>query len=178
MPSPLDLLERARLFATAAHAAVGRLRKCTGEPYVTHAAAVVEILRSVPHDEAMLAAAWLHDVVEDTAVGLDVIEAEFGPEVAELVGAITSTARGSDAPRAVREALDRERLATASARAQTVKLADIIDNAGTVAEHAPEHAVTYIAEKAAMLEVLRAGDPNLWARAAGHLRPAVDGEAD
>lgn len=168
----LDLDERARLFATAAHAAIGQVRKYTGEPYIAHVAGVVANLRSVPHDEAMVAAAWLHDVVEDTAIPLETIAAEFGPDVAALVGAVTNASRGSDAPREVRKAMDRAHLAGASARAQTIKLADIIDNVSSVAARDPAYAAIYLAEKAEMLAVLRAGDPTLWARAAAFVRPA------
>lgn len=57
---------RAKEFATRYHASIDQRRKYTNEPYISHPAAVVELVRSVPHTEAMLCAAWLHDVVEDT----------------------------------------------------------------------------------------------------------------
>lgn len=56
--------ERAKDFATRYHASIDQRRKYTGEPYITHPAAVVELVRSVPHTEAMICAAWLHDTVE------------------------------------------------------------------------------------------------------------------
>jgi len=55
-----------------------QVRKYTGEPYINHPAEVVELVRSVPHTEAMLCAAWLHDVVEDTPATLRSIEYLFG----------------------------------------------------------------------------------------------------
>jgi (p)ppGpp synthase/HD superfamily hydrolase len=58
-----DLVTRARVFATAAHAAVGQLRKYTNEPYIVHPAEVMALVRRVAHDEGMLAAALLHDVL-------------------------------------------------------------------------------------------------------------------
>jgi guanosine-3',5'-bis(diphosphate) 3'-pyrophosphohydrolase len=58
----MTLEDRARTFATAAHAAVGQLRKYTHEPYIVHPAEVVSIVKSVAHTEAMVAAAWMHDV--------------------------------------------------------------------------------------------------------------------
>ena len=64
----MDIVDRARLFATAAHEAAGNVRKYTFEPYIVHPAEFVEILKGVPHTDEMLAAAWLHDVVEDTEV--------------------------------------------------------------------------------------------------------------
>lgn len=60
------LVERARRYATKAHAAIDQRRKYTNDPYIVHPQAVMEIVSSVPHSEEMLAAAWLHDTVEDT----------------------------------------------------------------------------------------------------------------
>lgn len=51
----MDVVERALIFATAAHAAVGQKRKYTGEDYIVHPIAVMELVRSVPHDDNMLA---------------------------------------------------------------------------------------------------------------------------
>ena len=62
----------AKKFATHAHG--DQKRKYTLEPYIAHPAAVVELVRGVPHTEAMLCAAWLHDVVEDTPVTIDEVE--------------------------------------------------------------------------------------------------------
>ncbi|WP_274872826.1 HD domain-containing protein, partial [Serratia marcescens] len=58
------LAERARRYATKAHAAIDQRRKYTDDPYIVHPQAVMELVRSVPHTEEMLAAAWLHDTVE------------------------------------------------------------------------------------------------------------------
>ncbi len=69
-------------FATRAHA--GQLRKYTRLPYIVHPAAVETIVRGVPHDNAMLAAAWLHDVVEDCGVTLRKVIEEFGLDVAAV----------------------------------------------------------------------------------------------
>lgn len=75
----MTLSERARIFATQAHADAGQKRKFTDEPYIVHPAAVVELLMSANPSEEMIAAAWLHDVVEDTGVTLAAIGALFGP---------------------------------------------------------------------------------------------------
>ena len=115
----MDVVERARIFATAAHAAVGQVRKYTNEPYIVHPAEVVSIVRSVPHTPEMLAAAWLHDTVEDTDVTMEVVRAEFGDAVAELVGWLTDVSRPEDGNRAVRKARDREHTAAAPAHCPT-----------------------------------------------------------
>ena len=78
------MLERAIQFATQAHK--GQFRKYTGEPYITHPLAVMEIVKGVPgHTPEMLVAAVLHDVVEDTDVSLMEIQEEFGDAVSDLV---------------------------------------------------------------------------------------------
>ena len=160
-----DLVERARIFATAAHAAVAQLRKYTNEPYIVHPAEVVEIVRTVEHTDTMLAAAWLHDTVEDTGVTLETIRAEFGAEVADLVGWLTDVSRPDHGNRAQRKAVDRAHTAAAPAAAQTIKLADLISNTRSIVAHDPKFAVTYLAEKRLLLEVMTRGDAELLARA-------------
>lgn len=155
----------ARAFATEAHASIDQRRKYTGEPYIVHPAAVAEIVRSVPHDEAMLAAAWLHDVVEDTPVEPAKIRDEFGSDVAELVGWLTDVSRPEHGNRAARKAIDRAHSAAAPARAQTIKLADLIDNSRTILVRDRDFARVYVPEKEALLDVLVLADPTLVARA-------------
>ena len=161
----MTMVERARVFATAAHTAVEQVRKYTFEPYIVHPAEVASIVASVPHTDAMLAAAWLHDTVEDTGVTIETIRAEFGEEVAELVGWLTDVSRLEDGNRAVRKAADREHTARAPAAAQTVKLADLIANTRSIVKHDVAFARTYLAEKRLLLEVLTRGDAVLMAEA-------------
>lgn len=163
----MDIVERARIFATAAHAAVGQLRKYTGESYIVHPAEVVSIVKTVPHTQEMLAAAWLHDVVEDTDVTLSTISIEFGMEVARLVEWLTDVSKPIDGNRAVRKALDREHTARAPAAAQTVKLADLISNTRSIMQHDEKFAKTYLEEKRLLLEVMTKGDRTLHAQASG-----------
>ena len=157
------LVERARVFATAAHAAVGQLRKYTYEPYIVHPAEVASIVGRVSHTPEMLAAAWLHDTVEDTGVTIEVIRAEFGTEVAELVGWLTDVSRPDHGNRAARKAVDRAHSAAAPAAAQTVKLADLISNTRSILEHDQKFAKTYLEEKRLLLEVMTKGDSTLMA---------------
>ncbi|WP_019583824.1 HD domain-containing protein [Thioalkalivibrio sp. ALE16] len=157
----MDLEARARQFATEAHEGVGQVRKYTGDPYIVHPGAVADLVRTVDHTEAMLAAAWLHDTVEDTDVELPDIEREFGGEVASLVYWLTDVSRPEDGNRRQRKALDRAHLAQAPAAAQTVKLADLIDNSRSIFQHDPGFARVYLDEKRMLLDVLEAGDPRL-----------------
>jgi len=157
-----DLELRAKDFATRHHAAIGHVRKYTGDAYINHPAAVAELVRSVPHNEAMLCAAYLHDTVEDTAATLDDVERLFGYEIACLVESLTDISKKSDGNRAARKAIDRAHTAKASADAKTVKLADLIDNARSIVEHDAKFAQVYLSEKALLLDVLREGDAELW----------------
>lgn len=157
--------ERALLFATAAHAAVGQVRKYTGEPYIVHPIEVASIVETVPgHTVEMIAAAYLHDVIEDTQVELETIVKEFGPEIANLVLWLTKVGEAEHGNREYRKELDRQYLAQAPADAQTVKLADLISNTKTIVQHDPKFAEVYMREKLALLQVLKKGDHDLWVR--------------
>jgi (p)ppGpp synthase/HD superfamily hydrolase len=160
-----DIEQKAREFATYHHGAIGQKRKYTGEDYINHPAAVVELVRSVPHTPEMLAAAWLHDTVEDTAATIEDIERHFGQEVATLVEMLTDVSRPEHGLRATRKAMDREHTAKASPAAKTIKLADLIDNSISIMDHDHKFAQVYMAEKAALLEVLTEGDQMLYATA-------------
>jgi (p)ppGpp synthase/HD superfamily hydrolase len=161
----MTIVERARVFATAAHAAVGQVRKYTFEPYIVHPAEVAKIVEDAGGTEAMVAAAWLHDTVEDTGVTIETIRAEFGAEVAELVGWLTDVSRPEHGNRTHRKALDRAHSAAAPAEAQTVKLADLIANTRSIMAHDVAFAKTYLEEKRLLLAVMTKGDAILMAEA-------------
>jgi len=156
------MIDRAKEYATWCHASIRHRRKYTNEPYINHPAAVVGLIEQVPHTEAMICAAWLHDTVEDTPVTLTDIHDVFGSEVATLVEMLTDVSEYSDGNRAKRKAIDLRHTAQASPEAKTVKLADLIDNTRSIIKHDPEFAKVYLAEKALLLEVLRDGDTYLW----------------
>lgn len=157
------LVRMAQLFAQAAHGATGQVRRYTGEPYIEHPAEVVALLkRAGVTDDAMLAAAWLHDVVEDTQVRADTIRREFGLLVFTMVVDLTDVQRDLG-NRAARKALDRVRLSAASPETQSVKLADLISNTRSIREHDPKFWPVYRAEALALLDVLRdCSHPALW----------------
>lgn len=161
----MDIVQKAIVFATAAHAAVGQKRKYTGEDYIVHPIAVMELVRSVPHDDNMLAASALHDCVEDTEITIDLIRQEFGDDIAELVNWLTDVSRPEDGNRAVRKAKDCEHTARAPARAKTIKLADLCDNSKSIGAYDPGFARVYKREKEALLAVLKEGDPVLYEQA-------------
>ncbi len=156
----MTLVERARIFATAAHAAVGQTRKYTGEPYVVHPVEVAGIVESAGGSNAMIAAALLHDVLEDTGVTFDLLVEQFGSEVAELVLWLTDVSKPEDGNRSTRKALDRQHSAAAPAEAQTIKVADLISNTRSIVAHDPGFAKTYLEEKRLLLDVLTKADPH------------------
>jgi (p)ppGpp synthase/HD superfamily hydrolase len=159
----MSLEQRAKEFATRSHE--GQVRKYTGEPYINHPANVVEIVRSVEHSEEMLAAAWLHDVVEDCGIPASTIHLNFGLGVHLLVDDLTDVSKPRHGNRKARKALDLAHTAQAHPMAKTIKLADLIDNTGSIVKYDPDFAKVYLREKAALLEVLKEGDPTLWERA-------------
>ena len=74
-------------------------------------------------------------MVEDTGVTIELVRAEFGEEVADLVGWLTDISRPTDGNRETRKAIDRAHSAKAPPEAQTVKLAGIIDNSSAIEAH-------------------------------------------
>jgi (p)ppGpp synthase/HD superfamily hydrolase len=123
-----DLVDRARIYATEAHQRINHRRKYNNEPYHVHLSAVAKLVASVTDDKEVIAAAWLHDSVEDTQATLEDIEEVFGLPVAELVEELTDISKPGDGNRSTRKRIDRRHLSQASRRAKTVKLADLIDN--------------------------------------------------
>lgn len=87
----MDLVSRAVIFAVKAHD--GMHRKNAVTPYILHPMEAAAIVGSMTDQEETIAAAVLHDVVEDTPVTMDEIEAQFGPRIASLVGADTEDKR-------------------------------------------------------------------------------------
>jgi len=159
------LEERARRYATKAHAEAGQRRKYTDEPYIVHPAAVAELVRSVTDNEVMLTAAWLHDTVEDTATTLNDIESHFGGEVAKLVAMLTDSAQPQAKNRAMRKAAHFRHTAEACPDAQTIKLADIIDNTRSIIHYDASFARIYLVEKRVQITLLKGGNRELWQQA-------------
>jgi hypothetical protein len=160
-----DLVKRASDYATKAHQRINHQRKYSKQPYHVHLKAAAKLVASVTDDAEMIAAAWLHDTVEDTPATLDDIETEFGVSVAELVEELTDVSKSSDGNRAQRKAIDLQHSAQASARAKTVKLADLIDNCRDITKHDQRFARVYLVEMGALLEILGDGDQQLYQQA-------------
>jgi hypothetical protein len=167
------LVKQARDFATQMHRRIDHRRKYNNQPYDTHLKAVAELVASVTDDAETIAAAWLHDVVEDTAVTLEEVREQFGDGVAALVDDLTDVSRPSDGNRAVRKAIDRDHSARASPRAKTVKLADLLDNCRDIRRGDPGFARVFLAEAQALLPLLQEGNVRLHARLAKEIETGM-----
>ena len=160
-----DLTIKAELFAFAAHAAIGQDRKYTGDAYIVHPVAVSALVKLVGGTDEMIAAALLHDVVEDTDIRLCDITASFGYAVADMVSGLTDISKPGDGNRATRKEIDRQHLSIQSPDTKTIKLADLIHNSYSIVKHDPKFAKVYMAEKKLLLEVLTEGNYHLYNKA-------------
>ncbi len=137
-PAPGDeLIGRAFLFAHLLHE--GQTR-ASGEPYIAHPVAVAALLRDLGGSPAVVAAGFLHDVVEDTDVTPDALEARFGPEVRHLVEGVTKLSKFNFTSKTEHQAENFRRMFMAMAqdiRVILVKLADRLHNMRTL-EHLAE----------------------------------------
>ncbi len=127
-----DLLRRAFDLAERAHA--GQTRR-SGEEFIHHPLGVARICAELHLDEQTIAAALLHDVVEDTGADLEEVKAEFGPEVAQLVEGVTKLTRISFQSREQAEAENYRKMIVAMAqdvRVILIKLADRLHNMRTI----------------------------------------------
>ena len=152
---PLDtaLLDRAIIFAVKAHS--GTERRGKGYPYIVHPMEAVEIVATMTKDQELLAAAALHDTVEDTDVTVEQIRAEFGDRIADLVAA-----ESDEMPAGVSEedswhsrkqaAIDR--LSKASREAKMVALGDKLSNMRAIARD-------YAVQGDALWNLFHAKDP-------------------
>src|SRR5262245_35466683 len=128
MPDPNDIVFAAAAFAARAHR--HQTRKDGVTPYFSHPVRVCLVVTHVFgfHDPKMLAAALLHDTIEDTTTDYDDLIAEgFGADVAHWVGALSKDSRK---PEPDRERAYCEQLKAADWQAKVLKLADLYDNIG------------------------------------------------
>jgi guanosine-3',5'-bis(diphosphate) 3'-pyrophosphohydrolase len=137
--SPADRIEAAAERSPLVRAALeqarsdheGQVRNGSGGmPYIEHPVRVAALLDEHGYGEEVLAAALLHDVVEDSETGLDELREKFGGEVAGLVGAMTDDESIDDYRQ--RKAEHRERLAAAPTEAMAIYGADKLTNSNTL----------------------------------------------
>lgn len=128
----VELLRRAYDVAKTAHN--GQLRK-TGDPFITHPLTVAYMLAQYGLDEETLAAAFLHDTVEDTDLTIDELEQQFGPEISRLIDGVTKLDRVRYSNREQAQAATIRKMVVAMAqdvRVLIIKLFDRLHNLRTV----------------------------------------------
>src|ERR687897_3070140 len=132
------LLNRAYIYAMRAH---GTQKRASGDLYFGHPLEVAAILTDLKLDDATIAAAVLHDAVEDTAATLDEIKTSFGPQIGELVDGLTKIKRLDLVSKRAAQGENFRKLLLAIAadvRVLLVKLADRLHNMRTLQFVSPE----------------------------------------
>ena len=145
-PQDVELLQNAYDVARKAHES--QFRK-SGVPYIMHPIAVAEILLNMQMDAVTVAAAFLHDVVEDTEVSMDEIKKQFGQEIALLVDGVTKLGRIRYKSKEEQQAENHRKMFLAMAqdiRVILIKLADRLHNMRTL-KHLPEEKQRKIANE-------------------------------
>ena len=128
----VNLVRRAYFYAEQAH---DGQRRRSGEAYVTHPLAVASILADMHMDHQSLMAAMLHDVIEDTGIAKEALDAQFGESVAELVDGVSKLTQMNFETKAEAQAENFQKMAMAMARdirVILVKLADRLHNMRTL----------------------------------------------
>jgi GTP diphosphokinase / guanosine-3',5'-bis(diphosphate) 3'-diphosphatase len=131
----MNVLIRATAFAAHKHRNQRR-KDAEASPYINHPIALADVLANEGNvaDEAVLAAALLHDTIEDTETSMEELVAQFGQEAAEIVAEVTDD---KTLPKAERKRRQVEHAATISGKAKLVKLADKICNLRDIAACPP-----------------------------------------
>jgi (p)ppGpp synthase/HD superfamily hydrolase len=141
----LPVIERAKKFATEAH--LTQVRKYTNEPYVVHTSEVADIVSTLTWaTEEMIAAAHLHDVLEDQPQFSEALYNTFPPAVTDMVECLTDHEKTPGINRYTRKKFDVIRLSKSSREVQTIKCADYISNTKSIVQHDLGFAAVYIPE--------------------------------
>jgi guanosine-3',5'-bis(diphosphate) 3'-pyrophosphohydrolase len=169
-----DILIKVTAFADEAHG--DQMRRYSNERYIVHPVRVMEMVREYVHDVPTLAAALLHDVLEDTPVTTEeldsflraVMNEDQAARTLKLVEELTDVFIKDNYPslnRRTRRTKEAERLSAVSAGAQTIKYADVIDNVVDIARQDTDFALVYMRENKQLLQQMGGGDGRLYARA-------------
>lgn len=172
--SETEILEHVRIFADQAHG--DQVRKYTGERYIGHPVRVMETVRPFYPQMEVMAAALLHDVLEDTPVSTRDLEVSLSKFMdtaqvqmtVQLVVELTDVFVKKDYPglnRRERKEKEAARLSAVSAAAQSIKYADIMDNVADIVRQDTDFARVFVHEAKRMLAVMESGHPELRARA-------------
>jgi (p)ppGpp synthase/HD superfamily hydrolase len=167
----MSILDKIKEFADRAHG--NQHRKYTPERYIMHPVRVMKICEEYCNEETALAAALLHDVLEDTPVRagditvflLPLFGREKTAKTLQLVKELTDEFTKQNYPhlnRRQRKEMERNRIAKTSPVAQTIKYADITDNCTEIVEHDPSFAAVFLRECKNLMKVMKNGNPVLY----------------
>lgn len=159
-----ELIKAARIFANETHHRIDTRRSPALQNSEVHLKSVAQLVSSVSHDKEIIAAAWLHDVVEDTGATFGDVERKFGARVGRLVHELTAGSYLVRGNRVARFAHEREHFANVSPAAKTIKLADLIDTCRDVHKNDPTAFKRFAQEATELAGVLEGGDRTLLAR--------------
>lgn len=162
-----QILEKVREFADQAHG--DQLRRYSSDRYIVHPVRVKETVSDYINDLPVLAASLLHDVLEDTPTTSEqlseflktVMDEDQARRCLQYVLELTDIYTKKNYPRLNRRSRrnkEFERLASASPQAQTIKCADVLDNAIDITDNDPDFALTYLRECKQLLQVLQQGN--------------------
>ncbi|WP_221391232.1 HD domain-containing protein [Dyadobacter sp. NIV53] len=161
-------------------------RKYTGEPYYTHLLRVAEIVSQHSNDEMEIEIALCHDLLENTQctkqeLALKLIDIGYSlfPRSKVLKGVYDLTDHYTSGAysmydRKKRKELEAERMCDMQPFSQTVKYAEIIDNAKSIIEHDPEFAPVYLQEVLAYIDDIDEGDPQLYSKCRKVVKSAME----
>lgn len=177
-----EILGKVLDFASKAHGK--QRRKFSDELYIHHPIRVMNTCKEFTENVHVLAAALLHDVLEDTAVSKDELrkylasymDKYMANKTMGIVEELTDVYTKKNYPqlnRRARKELEAKRLSRISADAQSVKYADILDNAQNIKEHSPGFAIVYLREGRILLTKMTKGNSKLYTRAVRLLDGAI-----
>lgn len=155
----LTIIDQSRVFAIEAHG--NQKRKYTGEPYWHHLRDVAERVALLTDDEDVIAAAWLHDVIEDTSQSFGDVSLAFGKRVATMVAALTDIYTHAEFPdqnRAWRKTWEAKRLGCMHPYVRLIKLCDVQSNASSIEAEGGQFAEVWKAEKKVLVAALLGGE--------------------
>ena len=151
----LPLIERAQTVAYFCH--LGQTRKYTHLPYITHPFRVAKIIQDLFYTEAYVAAAYLHDTIEDCHISAEEFAEIFNPDICKLVVELTNVYTKDKCPsfnRKKRKELELTRIAGISPQAKVIKLADRLDNLLEIEGAEPDFKLLYCDETEVLLSVI------------------------
>lgn len=154
-PTPEGVEVLAKHLAQEAHASIDQRRKFTDEPYIVHPAQVAHVVNFHGGTKETVAAAWCHDVVEDTPVPLVRVWEICGSAVAKLVWEVSDVCPLDVGNRKERKVFELEHIRRGSEESHLIKWADALDNLPSLEAHSPEFALVWVEEKLEMAQVLK-----------------------